>query len=76
MPVELKKEIRKRVACQTGSTQEDLRKAEEKCHGELYFAPNELGVLESFYLLHVPVRGKITPTFLPTYYFVGHSQIK
>lgn len=33
MPVEMKKEIRKRVACHIGATLEDMRKAESECDG-------------------------------------------
>ena len=36
MPVKMKKEIRKRVACQIGATLEDMHKAESECDGELF----------------------------------------
>ena len=39
MPVEMKKEIRKRVACMIGTTQEAIRKAEAECDGRLYMGP-------------------------------------
>ena len=39
MPVKMKKEIRKRVACQIGATLEDMHKAESECDGELFLYP-------------------------------------
>ena len=39
MPVKMKKEIRKRVACQIGATLEDMHKAESECDGELCLYP-------------------------------------
>lgn len=74
MPVEMKKEIRKRIACQMCTTQEALRKAEAECDAQLFLCPNAKGVFEGFYLLHVPVKGKIAPTFFPLYYFIGHTE--
>lgn len=56
MPVKMKKEIRKRVACQIGATLEDMHKAESECDGELCLYPVDTqGTLGGFYLLHVPV---------------------
>ncbi len=74
MPVKLKPSIRKRIACQMCTTQEALRKAEAECDAQLFLCPNENGVFEGFYLLHVPVKGKIAPTFFPLYYFIGHTE--
>ena len=39
MPVKMKKEIRKRVACHIGTTQEEMCKAEAECDGELCLYP-------------------------------------
>jgi hypothetical protein len=50
MPVEMKGDIRKRVAGHIGAT------------------------LGGFYLLHVPVKGKIAPTLFPTEYFVKQKE--
>lgn len=56
MPVKMKKEIRKRVACQIGATLEDMHKAEAERDGELCLYPVDAkGTLGGFYLLHVPV---------------------
>ena len=75
MPVEMKKEIRKRVACMIGTTQEAIRKAESECDGELFLYPVDTqGTLGGFYLLHVPVKGKIAPTLFPTEYFVKQKE--
>lgn len=75
MPVEMKKEIRKRVACQIGATLEDMHKAESECDGELFLYPVDTqGTLGGFYLLHVPVKGKIAPTLFPTEYFVKQKE--
>lgn len=41
MPLKMKKEIRKRVACQIGATLEDMHKAESECDGELFLYPVE-----------------------------------
>jgi hypothetical protein len=41
MPVKMKKEIRKRVACHIGTTQEEMCKAEAECDGELCLYPVE-----------------------------------
>lgn len=75
MPVEMKEEIRKRVAGHIGATQEDMRKAEAECDGELCLYPvDATGTLGGFYLLHVPVKGKIAPTLFPTEYFVKQQE--
>lgn len=74
MPVKLKPSICKRLASQFCITCDELRKAEEKCDAQLFLSPNNKGVFEGFYLLHVPVKGKIAPTFFPLYYFVGHAE--
>lgn len=75
MPVKMKKEIRKRVACQIGATLEDMHKAESECDGELFLYPVDTkGTLGGFYLLHVPVNGKIAPTLFPTEYFVKQKE--
>ena len=75
MPVEMKEEIRKRVAGHIGATQEDMRKAEAECDGELCLYPVDAkGTLGGFYLLHVPVKGKIAPTLFPTEYFVKQKE--
>ena len=64
MPVEMKKEIRKRVACHIGATLEDMRKAESECDGELFLYPVDTkGTLGGFYILHVPAKGKIAQRF-------------
>lgn len=76
MPVKLKPSIRKRLASQFCITCDDLRKAEEECDAQLFLCPNDKGVFEGFYLLHVPVQGKIAPTLFPLYYFVGHAEDK
>lgn len=53
MTVEMKKEIRKRIACMMGTTQEAIRKAEAECDGRLYMGPiDAAGTLGGFYLLH------------------------
>lgn len=50
MPVKMKKEIRKRVACMIGTTQEAIRKAEAECDGRLYMGPiDATGTLGGFY---------------------------
>ena len=60
MPVKMKKEIRKRVACQIGATLEDMHKAESECDGELCLYPVDAkGTLGGFYLLHVPVKESV-----------------
>ena len=75
MPVEMKEEIRKRVAGHIGATQEDMRKAEAECDGELCLYPvDATGPLGGFYLLHVPAKGKIAPTLFPTEYFVKQQE--
>ena len=75
MPVEMKKEIRKRVACQMGTTQEEMCKAEAECDGRLYMGPiDATGTLGGFYLLHIPVKGKIEPTLFPTGCFVKQKE--
>lgn len=75
MPVEMKEEIRKRVACQIGATLEDMHKAESECDGELCLYPVDAkGTLGGFYLLHVPVKGKIAPTLFPISYFVKQKE--
>lgn len=74
MPVKLKPSIRKRLASQFCIPCDDLRKAEEECDAQLFLCPNDKGVFEGFYLLHVPVNGKIAPTFFPLYYFIGHTE--
>lgn len=74
MPVEMKKEIRKRVACMIGTTEEALRKAEAECDGRVYMGPVDAkGTLGGFYLLHIPVKGKIEPTLYPLDYFVKQN---
>ena len=75
MPVEMKKEIRKWVACQMGTTQEEMCKAEAECDGRLYMGPiDATGTLGCFYLLHIPVKGKIEPTLFPTECFVKQQE--
>ncbi len=75
MPVEMKGDIRKRVACQIGTTQEEMCKAESECDGELCLYPVDAkGTLGGFYLLHVPVKGKIAPTLFPISYFVKQKE--
>ena len=75
MPVEMKKEIRKRIACMMGTTQKAIREAEAECDGRLYMGPiDATGTLGGFYLLHVPVKGKIAPTLFPTEYFVKQKE--
>lgn len=75
MPVKMKKEIRKRVACQIGATLEEMCKAEAECDGRLYMGPiDATGTLGGFYLLHIPVKGKIEPTLFPTEYFVKQKE--
>lgn len=72
MTVEMKKEIRKRIACMMGTTQEAIRKAEAECDGRLYMGPiDAAGTLGGFY---VPVKGKIEPTLFPTEYFVKQKE--
>ena len=69
MPVEMKGDIRKRVACQIGTTQEEI------CSADLCLYPVDAkGTLGGFYLLHVPVKGKIAPTLFPTEYFVKQKE--
>ena len=59
MPVEMKEDIRKRVACHIGTTLEDMHKAESECDGELFLYPVDAkGTLGGFYLLHVPVKSQ------------------
>jgi hypothetical protein len=65
MPVEMKKGIRKRIACMMGTTQKAIREAEAECDGRA-FMYHAKGTLCGFYLLHVPVKGKIAPTLFPT----------
>ena len=75
MPVEMKGDIRKRVAGHIGATQEDMRKAEAECDGRLYMGPiDATGTLGGFYLLHIPVKGKIEPTLYPLDYFVKQKE--
>ncbi len=75
MPVEMKKEIRKRVACQMGTTQEEMCKAEAECDGRLYMGPiDATGTLGGFYLLHIPVKGKIELTLFQTECFVKQQE--
>ena len=75
MPVKMKKEIRKRVACMIGTTQEAIRKAEAECDGRLYMGPiDATGTLGGFYLLHIPVKGKIEPTLYPLDCFVKQKE--
>lgn len=75
MSVELKSEIRKRIAEQMGTTCDDLRRAEVECDGGLCLYPVDAkGTLGGFYLLHVPVKGKIAPTLFPTEYFVKQKE--
>lgn len=75
MPVKMKKEIRKRVACQIWATLEDMHKAESECDGELFLYPVDAkGTLGGFYLLRIPVKGKIEPTLFPTEYFVKQKE--
>lgn len=55
MTIEMKKEIRKRIACMMGTTQEAIRKAEAECDGRLYMGPiDAAGTLGGFY----PCQGK------------------
>lgn len=71
MPVEMKKGIRKRIACMMGTTQKAIREAEAKCDGRAFMYPVDAkGTQGGFYLLHVHVNGKISPTFFPLDYFV------
>ena len=59
MPIEMKKGIRKRIACMMGTTQKAIREAEAECDGRLYMGPiDATGTLGGFYLLHIPVKGK------------------
>lgn len=59
MPLKMKKEIRKRVACQIGATLEDMHKAESECDGELFLYPVDTqGTLGGFYLLPRPRQGQ------------------
>jgi hypothetical protein len=75
MPVEMKKGIRKRIACMMGTTQKAIREAEAECDGRLYMGPiDATGTLGGFYLLHIPVNGKIAPTLFPTEYFVKQKE--
>lgn len=75
MPVKMKKEIRKRVACMMGTTQKAIREAEAECDGQLYMGPiDATGTLCGFFLFHVPVKGKIAPTFFPIGYFVKQKE--
>lgn len=75
MPVELKSEIRKRIAEQMGATCDDLRRAEAECDGRPYLYPTDKqGTMCGFYLLHVPVEGKIAPMFFPAHYFVDKKE--
>lgn len=75
MPVEMKKEIRKRIAEHMGTTCDELRKAEAECDGQFYMSPVDAkGTLGGFYLLHVPVKGKIAPTLFPLEYFVKQKE--
>ncbi len=77
MPVELKKEIRKCIACHIGTTQKAIRKAEAECDGQLYMSPIDAkGTLGGFYLLRIPVKGKIEPTLFSLDYFVKQSEDK
>lgn len=75
MPVEMKKGIRKRIACMMGTTQKAIREAEAECDGRLYLGPiDATGTLGGFYLLHIPVKGKIEPTLYPLDYFVKQKE--
>ncbi len=75
MPVEMKKGIRKRIACMMGTTQKAIREAEAECDGRLHLGPIDAkGTLGGFYLLHVPAKGKIAPTLFPTEYFVKQKE--
>lgn len=75
MSVELKSEIRKRIAEQMGATCDDLRRAEAECDGRPYLYPVGLqGQMYGFYLLHVPVEGKIAPMFFPAHYFIDQKE--
>ena len=75
MPVEMKKGIRKRIACMMGTTQKAIREAEAKCDGRAFMYPVDAkGTQGGFYLLHVHVKGKIAPTFFPIYYFVTKKE--
>ena len=71
----MKKGIRKRIACMMGTTQKAIREAEAECDGRLYMGPiDATGTLGGFYLLHIPVNGKIAPTLFPTEYFVKQKE--
>ncbi len=75
MSVELKSEIRKRIAEQMGTTCDDLRRAEAECDGRPYLYPTDKqGTMCGFYLLRVPVKGKIEPMFFPTRYFIDQKE--
>lgn len=51
------------------------RKLDELSDGELCLYPVDAkGTLGGFYLLHVPVKGKIAPTLFPTEYFVKQKE--
>ena len=64
MPVKMKKEIRKRVACQIGATLEDMHKAESECDGELCLYPVDAkGECQDFCVWGGYSRG--SPTRLP-----------
>ena len=73
MPVEMKKGIRKRIACMMGTTQKAIREAEAEWDGRA-FMYHAKGTLCGFYLLHVPVKGKIAPTLFPIGYFVKQKE--
>lgn len=75
MPVKLKPSIRKRIAEHMGTTCDELRKAEAECDGQLYMSPVDAkGTLGGFYLLHIPIKGKIAPTLYPIEYFVKQKE--
>lgn len=58
-----------------GTTQKAIREAEAECDGRLYMGPiDATGTLGGFYLLHIPVNGKIAPTLFPTEYFVKQKE--
>lgn len=48
MPVKMKKEIRKRIACMMGTTQKAIREAEAECDGRA-FMYHAKGTLSGFY---------------------------
>lgn len=65
MPVELKKDTREILAKHLGVTTEDVKNAEKNCNGQLFLHPNDLGVFEGFYILHIKIKDGIAPVIIP-----------